>query len=349
MSFTPVISRLGLEGRVLAQANTALPLSALGRIAEHAGGVAVCDQAGLRTAGKLRTLGYTGPLVIDLLDAAWRSDDASARPSVWHRALQLPPDITLITPSRRIPPKDTGQLDQQIAEGLGHILLRDPRSPSILGLALDHRWLQDVSATERLHERVQQCPAPIAVAFACTHDPLGTREAVEALRHILVAGDVALMRSDLAAAGAVAHGALFGAVGLTSSVRHLPVPLRRSANSAPPARRGPHVLVPGALTWIEGARLWRTGQHDDLYCACEAHPHGEWLGRYRDPAYKVEALLHNFYTWLPLAERLYATSSAERLLEWGCICREAHETQEHLESATGVSFSKQPLRWWTAL
>lgn len=344
------VTRLKLAGQILPQATTVLPDHALMRIGLQAGGLMLCDGPGIRLAHRLRAAGFREALGLDLLDVPWKSDDPDMYRRAWELAQGVPGPSTIITPSVRIRPGDLAALDAQIERGQELVGLygKDPSVDRVIGLGLDHRWLRP-EHVEVLHDRVGSIGQTVAVAFACVYDPLGSKDAAAGLKHLLRAGDVVLLRADLAAAGAFAHDAPFTAIGLTSSVRHLPVPIARSPDAPP---RGPvavHVLVPASLGWIEAARLWHAGRHLELYCACDAHPSGRWLGELRDAALKQEAVVHAFHTWHQLAERLYATSTADRRFEWGRMCREAVEERERLEALTGVSFSRQPLQAWTAL
>lgn len=65
----------------------------------------------------------------------------------------------------------------------------------------------------------------MALVLAHRNDPLGSLAAVRGLLRVLAEiPNVVLLRTDLAAIGAVANGASLGAVGTSTSVRHL-VPL----------------------------------------------------------------------------------------------------------------------------
>lgn len=171
------------------------------------------------------------------------------RRRVFEEAAVLGGGNHLVTPSRRVAAGDLRALDAQLYEAMTLVSsVRDATDDALVGLALDAGWFKHSANVDELYSRLQTVPAPTAIALAAPYDPLGAEQSVHNLRYLVQRVQLALLRSDLAAVGAWAWGARFASVGLTSTVRHLPVPMRLSN----PGDRTPHVLMPGVLAWVKG-------------------------------------------------------------------------------------------------
>ena len=89
---------------------------------------------------------------------------------------------------------------------------------AVLPLGLE--WLK--RDADLLREAINAAGVPVALVLEHAKDPLGVQSALQGLVHVLGANvPVVLLRSDLAAIGAVASGASMGAVGTRPSQRHL--------------------------------------------------------------------------------------------------------------------------------
>lgn len=93
-------------------------------------------------------------------------------------------------------------------------------SPVMAVLPLDYLILKN--RADDLLAAITAAGIPVALAVGHTTDPFGSAAAVTGLLTVLTAPvPIALLRSDLSAVGAVAGGAVFGAVGTASSLRHI--------------------------------------------------------------------------------------------------------------------------------
>lgn len=94
------------------------------------------------------------------------------------------------------------------------------RGPVMAVLPIDYLILKNRAAD--LLAAITTAGIPVALAVGHTTDPFGSAAAVAGLLTVLTAPvPIALLRSDLSAVGAVAGGAIFGAVGTASSLRHI--------------------------------------------------------------------------------------------------------------------------------
>ncbi|WP_426621987.1 hypothetical protein [Microbacterium sp. As-52] len=110
---------------------------------------------------------------------------------------------------------------------------------------------------------------PVALAVGHTTDPFGSAAAVTGLLTVLTAPvPIALLRSDLSAVGAVAGGAIFGAVGTASSLRHI----WTSTGGGGRGGRVVSVYVPRLMSYHHLERLPMVAAQmpgDYFWCFCE--------------------------------------------------------------------------------
>jgi hypothetical protein len=100
----------------------------------------------------------------------------------------------------------------------------------------DRRWVRPVS----------ESGLPIAPVFAGRGDPVGTHDRLEGALELLDCAELAVpLRCDLSLAGFIALGAVCGALGSSSTVRHLWLPTG-SGGQGPP-----HVFVPTTASWMK--------------------------------------------------------------------------------------------------
>lgn len=356
---TPMYAHISAPGLlvdnlVLPQATSSTPTTTLAAIGDQAGGIVLTSRAGIHKARELRAAGFAGSLVIDLIDVDRHGtlDGQARRRAAWCSLSEIDDIQVVIAPSRRIPSGDTSALDAQLDETSE--LLANARSHEagarVPGLALDSRWLSQDAHLEELVSRLRDWGQLVAIAFADPYDAVGSRVRVRNLRRLVATVDVALVRSDLAGIGAWSYGARFASVGLSSTVRHIPVPL-----TGPPRTQRdltPHVLVPGCLGWVKGSALYFAGDHPALRCSCDVCQHRP-LARLGDesPQRVQEALLHSFYVWNQIAADLRGARSEERAFAWHRICKRALDMEEQLAEELEISFRLrwQPLRSWVWL
>lgn len=340
---------------VSAYLSRAVPEAHWARIGREVGGVVVQGGAALRAVRRLRQGGYDGPLVVDPAGYAPRrprqeggllpqqSDDER-----WIEFYASADVDAVVSPGAQVGAGNVAALQQALAEGVSFLgRATTGQAHGYVALALPSTWFK--RHADRLAETVADHGVSVAVVGVDANDPFSTAAAVDGLKHLLgSAADVMLLRSDLAALGAVAHGATLGAVGLSSTVRHFAPPMGGFGGSRDTRDRSPSLLVPGCAVWARGSQLWRSrGDRGMLECPCRVCD-GATLRRFRDENLREEAHLHSVEVWKQMASRLLASASRERPLEWSRMCVEAVQLTEQLESLTGVPLRGSALAGWVA-
>ncbi|MET8140832.1 hypothetical protein ABZU32_11035 [Sphaerisporangium sp. NPDC005288] len=134
-------------------------------------------------------------------------------------------------------------------------------------LPLHLSWLANPGVKHLIVE-VNHHEVPVALVLEYGSDPLGTQYAVTGLKHLLSQArvPVSLLCTDISGLGAMAYGAAWAAVGVTSSLRHL----YPASGTGPPFRalRPRHAIVPRLMTLMNAERIaegWALVQrHDDV-------------------------------------------------------------------------------------
>ncbi|GAA5057615.1 hypothetical protein HNP84_000529 [Thermocatellispora tengchongensis] len=162
---------------------------------------------------------------------------------------------------------DSGYIGEGDQEALVAILEQAARAGDNVCavLPLHISWLAD-PGVKLLTGEVNQHEVPVALVLEHARDPLGTRYAVSGLKDLLSQTQVpvGLLCTDISGLGAIAHGAMWAAVGVTSALRHL----------YPADRKGPpftgvrarHAIVPRLMTFMNVERIaegWAQVQRRD--------------------------------------------------------------------------------------
>jgi hypothetical protein len=164
-------------------------------------------------------------------------------------------------------------------------------------------------------------------------DPAGTyvtvRNLAELARRL---PSLAVIRSDIAAIGALALGAAMGAIGTRPTLRHL----RRRRGGGDIRDPSPRLVIPGTHRWIEGsicAELEDAGA--DLSCGCGTCE-GRSLARFEDPLTEPEAALHSIRTWQSAVQRIASRPRGERPEAWRGECVVAIDQIRKLSEETRI-------------
>lgn len=255
--------------------------------ADAAGGVVLSGQAGRRAAARLKRDGYSGRLWVD--PARWaKAENANADTLLgdrW-RTQQQDMEVTeLISPGSFVDDGDEVGLQRAVeceaawaSEAGGRV-----------SLCLHNSWLTRDLGT--LVPVLQDLAMPLALAFGVAYDPLDRRGAVRGLVEVLRAcGDVAVLRCDTGAIGAVANGATLGAFGTAGTVRH-GVPAGKSGGGSSDDT-SPTVFVEQTLSFKRGSLLESLPPQAAMRCwlgCCE----GSDLGRFATQESDSQARRHN--------------------------------------------------------
>jgi hypothetical protein len=315
-----------LRGRVLVHENARYVPHARRALDGDLGGVVMTGDKADERAFALRVeAGYTGAVLIDT--AAYKTYTAN-------------PDEPFLLPEDELFASVGTSLDFQKARGAsaaltptGYIAPADSKSlkavvraaekieraDTVVSLPVDATWLTD----EHVGQLIAACeriPHPKALVVVQQFDPLEhAREVPRNLRRV-VSGveNMMLLRTDLAALDAMAHGALCAGVGVDSSVRHAVPAGERPLPRNPRGPQYPNVLLP-QLMRFKGAQALanRYANAAPMTCPCEVCD-GRGLDRFYRPdgVTRRESEDHNLLTWTPWAAELMAVPAGERRKAW---------------------------------
>lgn len=208
----------------------------------------------------------------------------------------------ILTDTPRIPDKDRSALQKALARW------RNVDEPTVVVLPIEPWWLRDGLAW--LTEEVREAGRPVV-----------------------------LLRCDISAIGAVAHGAFAGFVGWSASSRHGPLPVRQPGRADDDDRdESPSVFMPALNDYFKASKLpaFRNRQLDVLHCD--------------DPFCGGESLLagrHNLASTEQLARRVL--TAAEPRDAWWETCRAGSNARAFL-AESGISLpASRWLRQWLDL
>lgn len=181
----------------------------------------------------------------------------------------------------------------------------------------DRRWVKLLS----------DAGIPVALVFAAFMDPLSDVDRLRGAIDLVQATDkVMILRCDLSAVGLMAAGASVGAMGASSSVRHLWLPSKR------PKRRKEPVLalfLPAGAAWVNEVFLRQAQAHpelDDLFgCSCVVcGPGGDLRNLFETGATRDLLDRHSISAAVRLGRSVVASEAP--LNRWKHVCENASET-----------------------
>lgn len=147
----------------------------------------------------------------------------------------------------------------------------------LTALPLATRWL--THDADVLCENVSRCGTPVAVMVENKDDPFDRKNAAAGLVELIATGvPVALLRADTSALGAIAHGAVAGAVGATSGLRHF-YPIPDKDGGPDPTKDYLSFVIPDLLGYFSNERLLNAYDNDPANpawrcgcCYCHGSP-----------------------------------------------------------------------------
>jgi len=254
----------------------------------------------------------------------------------------------ILTDTPRIPNKNRSALHTALARW-GEL-----DQPTLVVLPIESWWLRPGLAW--LTEEVRAAGRPVAIVLLHQFNGLDPAGAVAGLLRFIA--DVAplpvvLLRCDISAIGAVAHGAFAGFVGWGTGGRHGPLPIRPAEDNDQRAE-SPSVLVPALNDYLKTSKLpaLRDRRLDVLRCD-DPMCHGESLLRIAECSEvdirdgRMLACRHNLASTEQLARRILA--AAEPRDAWWETCR-AGATMSASLAEGGVSLPvSRWLRQWLEL
>jgi hypothetical protein len=237
-----------------------------------------------------------------------------------------------ISPTGYIEAEDTAAL---LAAATKIAEFDDPRV--VFAVPISNAWLRGESI-KQLIAILKDTPGVKAVMLGGQKDPIGAvKEGVANLRMLIeqVPG-VALMRTDIAAFGALAHGAEFAAFGMGSSQRHI-IPPGQKPEHSPISADSPSVLYPELMGFFLGMTLARryavAPAHLVPTCACEICG-GAPIDRFTTRAHEREAMAHNVAVMMRWSGRLAALAAQRDPRGWWAeVCAVAAARCDEVNSA----------------
>lgn len=300
---------------------------------EAAGGLVLSGNGSAVKVGELREEGHDGVLLADpaMYINAFATADEPFHEPVKHDqpslsgpledavTLQLERGVSaVLTPTGYIRAEDSGALR---AAARAVAALDDPRV--IFVVPIDVAWLRD-DCVSQLMAILAAVPGRKALMLGGQMDPLSRfKAAVSNVRRLVAeVPQVALMRADIAAFGAFAHGAQFAAFGMGSSQRHI-VPPGQPVKSFNPDT--PSVLFPELMHFLLGQTL--AGRFANAVrvpsCACRTCA-GQALDRFTSRDTELEAISHNVRILAGWSRSLVTVpSGADRAAWWQDQCTSA--------------------------
>lgn len=346
-------------GDIFAYAGKCASLKQYRTVATAAGAV-VLRGRDAKIATKLRQSNFDGPLLIDPAVYELSAHDPRAhhaslfdeRPGSYWIDVQAEKQVAAyLSPSSFVPEADIGALRRVLTEGrswCAAAMTYRYHAPAFVVLPVHRSWLTDYA--DRLAAEITRSAVPVALIPSGQHDPMGTKPAVRGLVRLLrTVPNIALLRTDLAGVGALAHGAVAAAIGTSTTVRHFVPPGRPAGGNL--QDRTPRVLVEPLLTWVTGSLLAQYVRDGGmLNCEC-AVCYGRSLRRFgvEDPAVTAEAMAHSILVWRTVADTVLGAAPQRRAVVWGMRCQYAVDKHHELKARSKVALVDPPpyLRAWT--
>ncbi len=260
----------------------------------------------------------------------------------------------ILTPTRYLRCDDAGgrALDEAVRQANGTNM-----RGVVFAVPVDARWLTD--RRRHLIASLRRVRASKALILGDSGNPVGSAIRARALREVLHAcPGTALLRTDLTALDAMAHGAAFASIGDTASVRHAVPPGKQGGGPGP--KSSPDVIMPALMGYFHGStlaeRLRGSRPCDCLPCVewGEARNNGE-VGRpltdFQDTSDMEGAHAHNMALWSRWWRELRSEHSHEGMrARWRGMCQRAHlEYEWHnraISPRQNTFTASDALRYW---
>jgi hypothetical protein len=290
-----------LRGRMLVQLRPEWADRLVGHVYGPRSGLVLSGKGSAAKVTQLRRRGHRGVLLADPAlyvngyaskDQPFLTEQQGSVLSVLQDALdtQLARKADFaMSPTGCIGPEDSGSFKaaaRTVAE------FNDPRM--IFTAPLSVTWLQDESLRQTI-SILGKVPGLKALILARQMDPLQGTVVANLCTLLAEVPNTAVLRTDIAAVGALAHGAVFTSFGNIASQRHLVPPTEETQTSK--TRRGgpqcPHVLYPELMDFYLGLTIARKySAVAPPLCDCGTCL-GRPLDRFTTRATETEAIAHN--------------------------------------------------------
>jgi hypothetical protein len=280
-SRSPSEGLANLQGRLLIQMSHRKSGWVVSQIDTKRSGLILCGGGAEKKAIALRSEEkFEGPI---LIDPAVYEDRFATEENPFHydsdeglffndplrHALfdQREAGVTLpMTPTGYIRGEDSDALRAAVKQ------VRELDDPEVIfTVPVDVVWLKSEESTRQLIAYLKTVECPKALMLGAQMDPLDRySKAVANLRLIMTqVPDIALLRTDLAAFGALAAGASFTAIGMSGRLRHIVPPNEQTQTGG--RSKSPHVLFPELKGFFLGETIAnRFAGTNAPSCSCAA-------------------------------------------------------------------------------
>ena len=288
-------------------------------------GVVLRGESGAKAAARLRAAGYGGRLWLD--PAAYEERTQPQRETLFGDYWQTRQDevgvAEPVSPGSYVAKGDVESLKRALDSEGAWVSDAGGR----LSLALEAGWL--TNDLEALIEELQAVGLPMALAFADRNDPLGLRGAVTGFVELLNSVDeIVVLRCDLGAIGAVAHGASLGALGTSTGVRHAVPPDQKPGGN--PNDESPSVFLRKLLDFKLGSLLDSFPREASPTCELECCE-GSVLRRFNGEHMNAEARRHNRLAIGEIIHKVLSAEDSQRAGIFKAMCIDA-EHEAHVLS-----------------
>lgn len=321
-----------LSGQLLVQCRPGQAKNAARVASAHGTGLVLTGRTPRPIVEALRAHGFTGPILCDAnrYSGRRRSMAAVGVRESWI-AEQHDLGLTALTDSGYLAPHDWRGLRRILTDAASR-----PR-PTIAMLPLSARWFEH--SVDGLAEEIDYHGVPVALAIEHAKDPFGVRYVARGFLALLaVSVPVMLLRSDVSALGALAHGTHAAAIGTTARLRRIPPRLTHRAVGFGSLR----AFVPPLLGHHPMDALGRLAPYWHCDChECGGRPLTD-LARTERP--EVSAFRHSLSAQLTLWSSLRANVSA--VDSWLAHCGRALSVHRRLATCMPTWYPPANLDSW---
>ncbi|SEE34525.1 hypothetical protein [Streptomyces sp. KS_5] len=299
-------------------------------------GLVLCGPNALQQARRLRRAEqFSGPLLVDAAVYEVRAaSEEEPFPDASEGTFGFDDPLAVSLAEQRAvgvtaPMTPTGYLHAEDSDALKSAVRRVAAlddAQVVFAAPVDVGWLREEDSVRQLIACLRLVPGPKALMLGGQMDPLARHpRAVDHLRRIVTeVPGAALLRTDLAAFGALAAGAAFTAFGAGSKLRHIVAPGQK-AETSKNFSTSPHVLFPELMHFFLGKTLAdRFAGAAAPVCGCAACEEVRALDSFASNAgdRQARAAAHNvavMMEWLRTLTALAPGSARQRWWHERCL------------------------------
>lgn len=221
----------------------------------------------------------------------------------------------------------------------------------IVALPMPHALLRD--SPDVLLDLINGQAHPVALMLEHETDPFEVAGVVEGLIDIVTqsAPGAMLLRSDTSALGAISHGALAGAVGTHSGLRHI-YPRRNGGGRSEQLA----FVVPALLSYYSQVRFEQAYFRDPTLatwrCGCWFCTGRDlsWIAGQPEDLLFRSAFQHSVAAVAAIGSQLVSTSALDNAAAWATLCQHAQRQHSLLSNPGGSAWQpKRALEHWGRL